>query len=56
MLFGDRVLHTPELELPHRDLLQPWVLGPLAEIAPDLREPRSGQRLSELWAAHGMGG
>ncbi|MHB1617817.1 MAG: 2-amino-4-hydroxy-6-hydroxymethyldihydropteridine diphosphokinase [Metallibacterium sp.] len=55
VLFGDQVLHTPELELPRRDLLQPWVLGPLAEIAPDLREPRSGQSLAALWAARGMG-
>lgn len=49
VLYGDLVLHDPDFELPRGDLLQPWVLGPLVEIAPDLRDPRSGCTLQHLW-------
>jgi 2-amino-4-hydroxy-6-hydroxymethyldihydropteridine diphosphokinase len=28
------------------------VLQPLAQIAPDFRDPTSGQTLAQLWAAH----
>ena len=52
VLFGDCILDDPALVLPRPDLLQPWVLGPLAEIAPDLREPRSGLALAVLWDRH----
>ena len=52
VLFGDCILDDPALTLPRPDLLQPWVLGPLAEIAPDLRDPRSGLALAVLWDRH----
>lgn len=40
LLWEDRTLHTPELELPHPRLLKrQFVLVPLAEIAPDLILP-----------------
>lgn len=49
VLFGDLVLREADFELPRSDLLHPWVLGPLAEIAPDLRDPRNGTTLAQLW-------
>ncbi len=36
--------------LPHPDLLtRAWVLGPLAELAPGLVHPVTGERMDELW-------
>jgi len=52
LLYGDVTRDTPELRLPRRDLLvRPYMLGPLAEIAPDVRHPTSGQTMRELWTA-----
>jgi 2-amino-4-hydroxy-6-hydroxymethyldihydropteridine diphosphokinase len=52
VLFDDLVLHGPgHLEIPRRDLGEAFVLKPLAEIAPALREPVSGHTLAQLWAA-----
>lgn len=43
LLFGDRVLDTPELTLPHPRLQQrAFVLVPLLELAPDLVHPVLG--------------
>lgn len=40
MLFGDRVIDTPRLTVPHYDMHnRGFMLWPLAEIAPDLRFP-----------------
>ena len=49
ILAGDQVMVEKGLELPHprfRDRF--FVLGPLAEIAPDLVDPVSGMRVAEL--------
>lgn len=52
VLFDDLVLEGPgNLEIPRRELRHAFVLQPLAVIAPELREPRSGRTLRELWAA-----
>lgn len=52
VLYDDRVLDGPgHLQLPRDDLKHAFVLMPLAEIAPDLVEPRSGRTLAALWAA-----
>lgn len=52
VLYDDRVLDGPgHLQLPRDDLRHAFVLMPLAEIAPDLVEPRSGRTLAALWAA-----
>ncbi len=47
---GDCILVTPELHLPHpRRLERAFVLGPLAECAPDFRDPVTDRTLAELW-------
>ena len=49
ILYGDRILRTPELEIPHpRFRERRFVLQPLAEIAPDMRDPVTGRTMREL--------
>jgi 2-amino-4-hydroxy-6-hydroxymethyldihydropteridine diphosphokinase len=49
LLYGDRVLETADLILPHPRMAErAFVLLPLAEIAPDLIDPRSGLTISQL--------
>ena len=51
LLYGDKVFDTPELQIPHpRMHLRRFVLEPLAEIAPDVRNPVSSQTVSEMLA------
>jgi 2-amino-4-hydroxy-6-hydroxymethyldihydropteridine diphosphokinase len=50
LLHGDRVGRVAGKMLPHPDLLtRAWVLGPLAELAPDLVHPVAGERIDALW-------
>ncbi|MCP5269190.1 MAG: 2-amino-4-hydroxy-6-hydroxymethyldihydropteridine diphosphokinase [Zoogloeaceae bacterium] len=43
LLYGDQVINTPHLHLPHPRLhLRAFVIVPLAEIAPDCRLPGRG--------------
>ena len=50
LLFGERV--DARRRLPRADVLRyPFVLAPLAEIAPDLHHPVTGVRISDAWAA-----
>jgi 2-amino-4-hydroxy-6-hydroxymethyldihydropteridine diphosphokinase len=50
LLYGDRVCQEPHLELPRPDLLKrPYMLGPLAALAPDLLHPTAGLTIAELW-------
>ena len=54
ILFGDRIIDEPDLIVPHprfRD--RRFVLEPLAEIAPALVDPVTGQTVAELFAAMG---
>jgi 2-amino-4-hydroxy-6-hydroxymethyldihydropteridine diphosphokinase len=51
ILFGTTILREPQLEIPHprfRD--RRFVLEPLAEIAPDLRDPVTSLTIAELLA------
>jgi 2-amino-4-hydroxy-6-hydroxymethyldihydropteridine diphosphokinase len=49
ILYGDRVIEGPGLVVPHpRFRERRFVLEPLAAIAPDLRDPVSGQTMVEL--------
>lgn len=49
LLFGDTVRHDARHRLPHPDIVTyPFVLHPLAEIAPHARHPESGETFSEL--------
>jgi 2-amino-4-hydroxy-6-hydroxymethyldihydropteridine diphosphokinase len=51
LLYGDLVCNEPGLTLPRPEILErAYVLGPLADIAPDLRHPTAGLTISELWA------
>lgn len=50
LLHGERVGHVAGKNLPHPDLLtRAWVLGPLAELAPSLVHPVTGERFDSLW-------
>lgn len=60
LLYGDMVCATPAVTLPRPDLVKrAYMLGPLAEIAPDLTHPTLKQSIGDLWrnfdqAAHRM--
>jgi 2-amino-4-hydroxy-6-hydroxymethyldihydropteridine diphosphokinase len=48
LLFGNAVVDTPELTIPHPRMLERrFVLEPLVEIAPDLRHPVTKELLSK---------
>ena len=49
LLYGDVVLNTPDLTIPHPRMNErAFVLVPLAEIAPLWIEPRSGNKIAKL--------
>ncbi len=51
LLFADCVFEAPGLIIPHRGLTERrFVLAPLAEIAPQTRDPRTGRSMRDLLA------
>ena len=55
VFYDDRVIEpTPgsHLQVPRPELQHAFVLQPLAQIAPEFRDPRSASTLAQLWAAH----
>ena len=49
VLYGDAVIHDARLDVPHpRFLDRPFVLGPLARLAPRWRDPITGRTLASL--------
>jgi 2-amino-4-hydroxy-6-hydroxymethyldihydropteridine diphosphokinase len=52
VLFDDRIVRGPgHLKIPRPELGEAFVLVPLADIAPDARDPASGRTVAELRAA-----
>lgn len=50
LLYDQLVLNDPPVRVPRKDVLRfSFVLGPLADIAPDYRHPVSGKLISEHW-------
>jgi len=51
LLYGNLVLEESGLRLPRPDLLRrAFMLGPLADLAPDLVHPTAGATIAELWS------
>ncbi|WP_432808066.1 2-amino-4-hydroxy-6-hydroxymethyldihydropteridine diphosphokinase [Pantanalinema sp. GBBB05] len=49
LLFDDLILDTPTLQIPHPRMVErAFVLVPLAEVAPDWKEPVSRKSIAEL--------
>jgi 2-amino-4-hydroxy-6-hydroxymethyldihydropteridine diphosphokinase len=50
LLYGELVCAGPSLTLPRPDLLKrAYMLGPLADLAPDVKHPTAGKTIGELW-------
>jgi len=54
IIFFDDLIFKGEknLQIPRPELKHAFVLKPLADIAPDFRDPISGKTLAELWVGH----
>jgi 2-amino-4-hydroxy-6-hydroxymethyldihydropteridine diphosphokinase len=51
LLFDDQIVHTPDLTIPHPHLSERrFVLGPLAEIAPEAVDPVTKRTIRDLLA------
>ncbi len=50
LLWGDRIIEEGRLKLPRPEIYEnAFVLRPLADLAPELRDPLSGRSFAELW-------
>lgn len=51
LMYGDLVISDGPIRIPRSDILKySFVLGPLAEIAPNLQHPETGKSIAEHWA------
>lgn len=51
LLYKRKVIHERNLEIPHPHMHQRrFMLAPLVEIAPDIRDPKTGRKFSEILA------
>lgn len=51
LLYGDLVLHEESVTLPRKEITRyAFVLGPLAEIAGEVRHPGTGERIDDMWS------
>jgi 2-amino-4-hydroxy-6-hydroxymethyldihydropteridine diphosphokinase len=56
LLYGGLVCEEPGLRLPRPDLVKrAYMLGPLAEIAPQVLHPTAGLSIAELWRRFDQG-
>ena len=56
LLYGELTGRYAGATLPHPDIAtRAWVLGPLAELAPELRHPVSGIPIADLWCGFDRG-
>ena len=56
LLYGDLVCDEPGLKLPRPDLVRrAYMLGPMAELAPDCVHPVLGVSMAGLWSAFDRG-
>ena len=57
VLYGSAVIDDVRLTVPHpRFRERPFVLGPLATLAPRWRDPVTGRTLAALWRTHRLPG
>ncbi len=57
LLYDDLVVDEPPIRLPRPDVLRfSFVLGPLAEIAPELQHPETHQSYQDHWDKFDSGG
>lgn len=56
LLYGDLICEEPHLKLPRPDLVKrPYMLGPLAALAPEVVHPIIGESIGELWRRFDQG-
>lgn len=49
LLYGELIRHDAVIDVPRVDLVKyAFVAGPMAELAPDLRHPESGETMAEI--------
>lgn len=56
LLYGQTIRHADGINLPHPDIERyAFVLGPLADIAPNLPHPETGLRYEQMWKKLSVG-
>lgn len=51
LLYGEDILYNKKLDIPRKEIeIYPFVLKPLADLAPELTHPLLGKTMTQLWA------